>query len=170
VRKGITVGLVGVLAAAALVPAAQGQEQKTAPGKEFAAAMKGRVIGGVKVTKATCPKTVKNKKKTSFKCTTTFASTDKIAVLVTLTDTNGGFKVKLVDMLMRHLETQLERISKIAAMKGVVACPAKRAIKKNDKFVCNVTKDGQPSGTIEITQQGNGKVAYAYKNADGTPG
>lgn len=164
-------GALALAATMALTPAvADGKRTqsapKTVPGKEFASALKSQLpkSTGVKVTKATCPKKIRNRKKQTATCKVTFASADAVRVRVTLTDTNGGFKAKLLDMLMRRLESQME--AQIQAFPARAVCPEKRTIKKSDTFTCDLyhATEKKLAGFIDATQIGNGNVQTKGRN------
>lgn len=156
-------GVIALIVTLAGVPAAGAAEKKpkTVPGKEIASALRSELpkTMGVKARKATCPKSIKNKKGQTAKCKLTFVSGDVVGVKITLTDTNGGFKPKLLDMLMRHLEGQLE--GTIKDFKARVVCPEGRTVKKADTFTCDIYKERSLVGFYDLTQVGDGRVRYA---------
>lgn len=149
----------------AMVPAADGKKRqskapKSVPGKEIASALKSGLPRsvGVKVSKATCPKKIRNRKKQTATCKVYFVSGDTVRVRITLQNTNGTFKQKLMDVLTRHLEGQLE--DSIQNFKARVVCPKTRAIKKADTFTCDIYKAAERNlvGFYDLTQVGDGRI------------
>lgn len=155
---------------AALALAAPAQAEKI-PGKEFAKALKPELTKSLKVraTKVTCPKRVNNRKGGVFHCTARFVSGDSVRVRVKLLDRNGSFRMSLADVMLRHLETQLEGYLPQEAEGATVQCPRKRTVKKNDKFTCTAVRDDASVGKYEITQMGNGLVKYGWFPAQSAP-
>lgn len=111
----------------------------------------------VKVTKMTCPAKVEVRKGERVTCQGRFASGDRTPVTVTLTDDKGAFKARIVNLLMRHLEDQLEAA---VSVKTKVTCPKTRKVKKGDRFTCAVRATNGDKGTFKITQTGDGLVRY----------
>ena len=111
----------------------------------------------VKVTKMTCPDEVDVRKGERITCQGRFESGDKTPVRVTLTSDQGAFKARIVNLLMRHLEDQLEAAINV---KTKVTCPKTRKVKKGDRFTCKVKATNGDKGTFKITQTGDGLVRY----------
>lgn len=159
IRKAVPAALV-----AALTLAAPPAHADKIPGKDFAKGIKSDVsrIAGVRARSVKCPKTINTRKGKTYRCDARFSSGDKARIRVRFVDRRGGFRLDLMDMLLRHLETQLERRVPENHKGATVTCPARRTVKKNDTFRCLAEREGAQVGYFDLTQIGGARVRFSY--------
>jgi len=109
---------------------------------------------GVPVTLVSCPARVPLRRGAVFTCRVRFTSHDRTPVRVRLTDAHGRYSAHLRDVLVRHLERQLDHARRADAP---FRCPARRAVRRGDRFTC----PGR-GAVAAITQLGDGRVTYAF--------
>lgn len=128
------------------------------PGTAFAPSLKRQLTRDTKVRAISvrCPKTVQVRDGRTFECVVRFVSGDRGPVRVTLRGTRGRYGARLVNLMMRHIEDQLEEALDGAAK---VTCPFGRKIRRGDRFTCTARADGDRS-TLRVRQLGDGRVTY----------
>lgn len=128
------------------------------PGTVFAPSLERQLTRDTKVeaTSVRCPKRVEVRDGRTFDCVVRFASGDRGPVRVTLRGTRGRYGARLVNLMMRHIEDQLEEALDGAAQ---VTCPPGRRIRRGDRFTCTARADGDRS-VLRVRQLGDGRVTY----------
>ncbi len=137
----------------------------TVPGTKIAASIKKRLTEtqGVAAKRATCPAKVEVRKGNRFTCQASFVNGDRSALKITLTNATGKYRLKLVSLLLRKVETDLEKVLAGKSVTAKVTCPKARRVKKGDTFTCTAKTDDGKTGTFDMTQTGNGLVKFELR-------
>ncbi len=159
--------LVLCCAAAVLLLGASPAQARTVSGNGLEKELKKmlRKATGVRVTKASCPDRINLEKGRRVTCRASFVSGDTTPVKVRLTDGEGHFDARTVNLLMRYIETQLEEASAEEGIDAEVVCPRARRVRRGDKFICTGTDDEGNRGIFDLTQQGDGLVEFEVRPA-----
>jgi len=137
----------------------------TVPGRKIAASIKKRLTEtqGVAAKRVTCPAKVVVRKGGRFTCTSSFINGDRSALKITLTNATGKYRLKLVSLLLRKVETDLEKVLAGKSVTAKVTCPKARQVKKDDTFTCTAEADDGKTGVFDMTQTGNGLVKFKLR-------
>ena len=157
-RSGAALLITAAVGAAA--PAASAAT--TVSGTKIAASVKKRLTAtqGVTAKKVTCPAKVVVRKGNVFTCQSTFVNGDRSALKITLTDATGTYRLKLVSLLLRKVETDLEKVLARKGVTATVTCPKARKVRKDDTFTCAAKADDGKTGVFDMTQTGDGLVKF----------
>lgn len=147
------------VSAAVGVPAASGA---SVSGARLAASVQERLTQtqDVEATRVTCPRRVVVRKGRQVTCQARFANGDRSAVRITLTNARGDYRLRLTSLLVRRLESQLERVLAGDDVTATVTCPGRRLVRKDDTFTCSARSSEGRVGTFDIRQTGDGMVRF----------
>jgi hypothetical protein len=137
----------------------------TVSGTKIAASVKKRLTAtqGVTAKKVTCPAKVVVRKGNRITCQASFVNGDRSALKITLTNATGKYRLKLVSLLLRKVEADLEKVLAGKNVTAKVTCPKARQVKKDDTFTCTAKTDDGKTGTFDMTQTGDGLVKFKLR-------
>lgn len=135
------------------------------PGTKIAASIKKRLTEtqGVAAKRVTCPAKVVVRKGNHFTCQASFVNGDRSALRITLTNATRKYRLKLVSLLLRKVETDLEKVLAGKGVTATVTCPKARKVRKDDTFTCTAKADDGKTGVFAMTQTGNGLVKFELR-------